>query len=248
MEVNNLRDAFERGRPVYVFVCVFAWPAWICTVAHPLRGALIMCGSVLWASPVGEDPLAERGYDLDSVAGVLKLYFRDLENPLFPIDSTSQLLEHARKWVWKCVCEMTCQMSIQQKLIFLSSPFFRNKERGRESSSAQNGHLFLPWACHHCHEISLCIPSSVSISTQPSSFRMCIYKQNHEPETKKFHSGKRKEQIFCFFTGFMFRQSQMCTTNSFFMGASSIASKTDTVWWLDLTFLHKTTGLVTFSF
>uniref|UniRef100_UPI0037E8D195 rho GTPase-activating protein 4-like n=1 Tax=Semicossyphus pulcher TaxID=241346 RepID=UPI0037E8D195 len=56
MEVNNLRDAFERG----------------------------------------EDPLAERRYDLDSVAGVLKLYFRGLENPLFPIDSTSQLLEHAQ--------------------------------------------------------------------------------------------------------------------------------------------------------
>lgn len=54
MEVNNLRDAFERG----------------------------------------EDPLAERRYDLDSVAGVLKLYFRSLENPLFPINSTSQLLEH----------------------------------------------------------------------------------------------------------------------------------------------------------
>ncbi|KAA8591096.1 hypothetical protein FQN60_002039 [Etheostoma spectabile] len=56
MEVNNLRDAFERG----------------------------------------EDPLAEQRYDLDSVAGVLKLYFRCLEKPLFPIDSTSQLLAHAR--------------------------------------------------------------------------------------------------------------------------------------------------------
>ncbi|KAM4562802.1 rho GTPase-activating protein 4a isoform 2-T2 [Odontesthes bonariensis] len=56
MEVNNLRDAFERG----------------------------------------EDPLAEGRYDLDSVAGVLKLYFRGLENPLFPIDSTSQLLEQAQ--------------------------------------------------------------------------------------------------------------------------------------------------------
>uniref|UniRef100_A0A3P8UFT6 Rho GTPase activating protein 4a n=1 Tax=Cynoglossus semilaevis TaxID=244447 RepID=A0A3P8UFT6_CYNSE len=43
----------------------------------------------------GEDPLAEQNYDLDSVAGVLKLYFRSLENPLFPIDSTNQLLEHA---------------------------------------------------------------------------------------------------------------------------------------------------------
>ncbi|XP_040008476.1 rho GTPase-activating protein 4-like [Xiphias gladius] len=56
MEVNNLRDAFERG----------------------------------------EDPLAEQRYDLDSVAGVLKLYFRGLENPLFPIESTNQLLEQSQ--------------------------------------------------------------------------------------------------------------------------------------------------------
>ncbi|XP_019944240.1 rho GTPase-activating protein 4 isoform X2 [Paralichthys olivaceus] len=56
MEVNNLRDAFERG----------------------------------------EEPLAEQSFDLDSVAGVLKLYFRVLENPLFPIESTNQLLEHAQ--------------------------------------------------------------------------------------------------------------------------------------------------------
>lgn len=56
-----------------------------------------MWGSVLWAYLAGEDPLAERKCDLDSVAGVLKLYFRGLENPLFPIDSTSQLLEHNRE-------------------------------------------------------------------------------------------------------------------------------------------------------
>ncbi|XP_005914860.1 rho GTPase-activating protein 4 [Haplochromis burtoni] len=56
LEVNNLRDAFERG----------------------------------------EDPLAEGSYDLDSVAGVLKLYFRGLDNPLFPLDSTNLLLEHAQ--------------------------------------------------------------------------------------------------------------------------------------------------------
>ncbi|XP_076597059.1 rho GTPase-activating protein 4-like [Chaetodon auriga] len=57
MEINNLRDAFERG----------------------------------------EDPLAEeQRVDLDSVAGVLKLYFRGLETPLFPIESTSQLLEQAQ--------------------------------------------------------------------------------------------------------------------------------------------------------
>ncbi|KAM6925419.1 SLIT-ROBO Rho GTPase-activating protein 3-like [Xenentodon cancila] len=56
MEVNNLKEAFERG----------------------------------------EDPLAEQKYDMDSVAGVLKLYFRGLKNPLFPVDSTNQLLEYAQ--------------------------------------------------------------------------------------------------------------------------------------------------------
>ncbi|CAL8323532.1 unnamed protein product [Merluccius merluccius] len=41
----------------------------------------------------GEDPLTDRLCDLDSVAGVLKLYFRNLEKPLFPVDSITQLLE-----------------------------------------------------------------------------------------------------------------------------------------------------------
>lgn len=53
--------------------------------------------------PAGEDPLAEQRYDLDSVAGVLKLYFRGLESPLFPIDSTCLLLESARECVGICV-------------------------------------------------------------------------------------------------------------------------------------------------
>uniref|UniRef100_A0A8D3CPL0 Rho GTPase activating protein 4a n=1 Tax=Scophthalmus maximus TaxID=52904 RepID=A0A8D3CPL0_SCOMX len=75
MEVNNLRDAFERG----------------------------------------EDPLAEQRYDLDSVAGVLKLYFRVLENPLFPIDSTDQLLEYARK----CVL---AERAAQLKMVISSYP------------------------------------------------------------------------------------------------------------------------------
>lgn len=61
-----------------------------------------MLGSVMWASFSGEDPLADQRYNLDSVAGVLKLYFRTLESPLFPIDSTTQLLECARKCVLNC--------------------------------------------------------------------------------------------------------------------------------------------------
>uniref|UniRef100_A0A3Q3JT03 SLIT-ROBO Rho GTPase activating protein 3 n=1 Tax=Monopterus albus TaxID=43700 RepID=A0A3Q3JT03_MONAL len=41
----------------------------------------------------GEDPLSDSECDLDSVAGVLKLYFRGLEPPLFPYNSYTQLLE-----------------------------------------------------------------------------------------------------------------------------------------------------------
>lgn len=46
---------------------------------------------------LGEDPLSDSECDLDSVAGVLKLYFRGLEPPLFPYDSYSQLLDCGRK-------------------------------------------------------------------------------------------------------------------------------------------------------
>lgn len=59
--------------------------------------------------PVGEDPLADSMCDMDLVAGVLKLYFRTLEKPLFPQDSTTQLLEYAGKCVrgglGVCMCE-----------------------------------------------------------------------------------------------------------------------------------------------
>ncbi|XP_065142133.1 SLIT-ROBO Rho GTPase-activating protein 3 isoform X3 [Paramisgurnus dabryanus] len=41
----------------------------------------------------GEDPLTDSECDIDSVAGVLKLYFRCLEKPLFPEESLSQLME-----------------------------------------------------------------------------------------------------------------------------------------------------------
>lgn len=42
----------------------------------------------------GNDPLTddESNHDINSVAGVLKLYFRGLENPLFPKERFSDLL------------------------------------------------------------------------------------------------------------------------------------------------------------
>ncbi|XP_033825820.1 SLIT-ROBO Rho GTPase-activating protein 3-like [Periophthalmus magnuspinnatus] len=58
-------------------------------------GSQMEVNSLRDAFEQGEDPLTEQRYNLDSVAGVLKLYFRGLKNPLFPIESTVQLLEYA---------------------------------------------------------------------------------------------------------------------------------------------------------
>lgn len=54
-------------------------------------------GLLLPRSPSGEDPLVEgcTAHDLDSVAGVLKLYFRSLDPPLFPPDLFADLLASA---------------------------------------------------------------------------------------------------------------------------------------------------------
>lgn len=48
---------------------------------------------------LGEDPLAgdQNDHDMDSIAGVLKLYFRGLENALFPKEVFHDLMA--------CVCE-----------------------------------------------------------------------------------------------------------------------------------------------
>lgn len=95
------------------------------THSSRLHGALIMWGSVPWASPAGEDPLAEGRYDLDSVAGVLKLYFRGLENPLFPLDSTNLLLEHARECSFAPVDIISVAKDAQQQqLLFYFITFF----------------------------------------------------------------------------------------------------------------------------
>ncbi|XP_060751105.1 SLIT-ROBO Rho GTPase-activating protein 3 isoform X2 [Tachysurus vachellii] len=63
----------------------------------------------------GEDPLTDSECDIDSVAGVLKLYFRDLEKPLFPEESFSQLME--------CVqIENLAESAAQIKLVVSSFP------------------------------------------------------------------------------------------------------------------------------
>ncbi|TSM04887.1 SLIT-ROBO Rho GTPase-activating protein 3 [Bagarius yarrelli] len=74
-EVNNIRDAFERG----------------------------------------EDPLTDGECDIDSVAGVLKLYFRDLEKPLFPEESFSRLMDSVQ-------IENMVESAAHMKLVVSSFP------------------------------------------------------------------------------------------------------------------------------
>ena len=55
------------------------------------------------AVPPGEDPLVDdqSDHDINSVAGVLKLYFRGLEKPLFPEERFLDLISTISKWHWK---------------------------------------------------------------------------------------------------------------------------------------------------
>ena len=48
----------------------------------------------------GEDPLADvtDASDINSVAGVLKLYLRELREPFFPTLYFDQFMEIAREW------------------------------------------------------------------------------------------------------------------------------------------------------
>lgn len=60
-------------------------------------GAIRLLAPCATVSPSGEDPLVEgcTAHDLDSVAGVLKLYFRSLQPPIFPPELFRELLASA---------------------------------------------------------------------------------------------------------------------------------------------------------
>lgn len=57
----------------------------------------------------GEDPLVEdhTERDINSVAGVLKLYFRGLENPLFPKERFQDLISTISEYQFSVVQEVT---------------------------------------------------------------------------------------------------------------------------------------------
>ena len=65
----------------------------VCTVGFLLRekkkSAVYITNSLLGENPLADD---QSNHDINSVAGVLKLYFRGLENPLFPKERFNDLI------------------------------------------------------------------------------------------------------------------------------------------------------------
>lgn len=76
---------------------------------------------------VGDDPLAEEICDLDSVACVLKLYFRGMENPLFPKDSYDLLMECGRKGMFVCLTNESAESIFKPKNTYFK--YIMNYER-----------------------------------------------------------------------------------------------------------------------
>lgn len=74
VEVNDIKNSFERGESDAAAVLLLR------------RTQVFVTLRVDSDCSPGEDPLADdqNEHDINSVAGVLKLYFRGLENPLFP--------------------------------------------------------------------------------------------------------------------------------------------------------------------
>ena len=51
---------------------------------------------------LGEDPLVDvcDSKDINSLAGVLKLYYRELREPLFPTQMFDELIAASSKYTW----------------------------------------------------------------------------------------------------------------------------------------------------
>lgn len=80
----------------------------------------------------GEDPLVDdqTDHDINSVAGVLKLYFRGLENPLFPKERFLDLISttskaHSRKSRKKTLGFHLALIAIVLLHIYIFSVYFR---------------------------------------------------------------------------------------------------------------------------
>lgn len=109
MEVNDIKNSFERGE----------------TVTWPTASGGLGWGLTLSAHRAGNDPLIdeESNHDINSVAGVLKLYFRGLENPLFPKERFNDLISCVRECPPSYSADITlCQRVSVLAAIFIFSP------------------------------------------------------------------------------------------------------------------------------
>uniref|UniRef100_A0A8D2M030 Rho GTPase activating protein 4 n=1 Tax=Varanus komodoensis TaxID=61221 RepID=A0A8D2M030_VARKO len=109
MNAESGRKLNSAPRTVCCAFSLLLWAGTVCTDLRLLSGQavpLVVESCIRFINLHGEDPLADgfTQHDLDSVAGVLKLYFRGLEKPLFPCDIVPELLATARKCVYTHVC------------------------------------------------------------------------------------------------------------------------------------------------
>lgn len=93
VEVNDIKNAFERGKRTIKHYFKHIVCLWI-FINFSLASVFASDSRV----GIGEDPLAgdQNDHDMDSIAGVLKLYFRGLDHALFPKEVFHDLIS--------CVC------------------------------------------------------------------------------------------------------------------------------------------------
>uniref|UniRef100_A0A667XVU9 SLIT-ROBO Rho GTPase-activating protein 1 n=1 Tax=Myripristis murdjan TaxID=586833 RepID=A0A667XVU9_9TELE len=114
--------------PLFLLVIVFLFLS--AGLQH--QGIFRVSGSQLEVNDIknsferGNDPLTddENNHDINSVAGVLKLYFRGLENPLFPKERFSDLLSCISKYTHISWCHVLSRSlhSLHLRPPFLSRP------------------------------------------------------------------------------------------------------------------------------
>ncbi len=96
---------------------------------------------------LGNDPLTdeENNHDINSVAGVLKLYFRGLENPLFPKERFSDLISCISKCLISLVfnflltCSCKSVIDSQCELTVLWTVFVRSHIKRSQSFAPNSG-------------------------------------------------------------------------------------------------------------
>lgn len=126
----------------------------------------------------GEDPLADMtdASDINSVAGVFKLYLRELREPLFPIIYFEQFMELARKQhfflilvvLFRKICKRLLKQNIVLLQIFrnysctsfnqlISNSYFRTRKQKRVYKQDEGSRKKLTTASDDCFKISFCI-------------------------------------------------------------------------------------------